>query len=197
MALQFENELVVPGSYEKFVTEVDDAILHGPSQARASLNFALSVFTPDGDTTISAECERKGLSTIGSDKNFILENSFLSGMEGAQGEAVLRANVLAALPSKAGLDDTFTIENIIINIQACARSSLCKFVSISAKGHMDTICDLVCSIKSKSPPLFALGKVSPLVQEAIDRLTFFASVSPCGREELQQEVCSRGFTGSL
>ena len=172
MALQFENELVVTGSYEKFVTEGDDAILHGPAEARATLNLALSVFTPDGDTTISAECERKALSTTGSDKNFILENSFLSGMEGAQGEAVLRAKVLAALPSKAVLDDAFTIDNIVVNIQAIARSSLCKFVSISAKGHMDTICDIVVALKSRLPPPFALGKVSPLVQEAIDRLSF-------------------------
>jgi len=169
---------VVAGSYEKFVTKVDEELLTRAEIARLGLNNALALVSIDGDSSIAKIVEARATLSTKDDAGFILENSFLAGMEGEQGITILRQKLLACMPTQGTIDDAFSISSVAIAAQAIAASSLAKFVGSVARGHLDTVVSILIAIRGNTPPAFTVMHMVPLVQECVDRCAHFCVYPP-------------------
>ena len=180
--LTFENDLVTPGSYEKFITGCDDSTLVKAEIARVQLNSALALAMVAEDTSIAKVVENRSANTAKDDASFIVDNAFLAGMEGEQGAAIMRKKLLSQFPTEGTLEQQYTIQAVAANVQQIACSSLAKFVGPVIRGHLDTVVSITTALKRNVPPAFTAAKMVPLVNDCVDRMSFLCIYPPKGEK---------------
>ena len=154
--LSFEADLV-DANIKPIVATFDDDLLNSVRLARKTMNTALEAFESGGANTILDIVRLKQDQCIQQDKCFLLDCSFLSGMQGAQGTLILKRKMLACFPPKAA--NTVCLKTVSSRISEVSRCSLMQFVCESTRAHMETIASIVTSICLRTPLVSRAGSV--------------------------------------
>ena len=168
----FEAELIGSNSPKPIVSGYDQELLAEPRQSRQCLNAALTAFESGGTTTIMDAVKRVSVKLDSIDRHSQVDSEFIGGMQGNQGEQIMRDKLLSAVPHNAQSAEAKSLEGCAASVSLIARSALSRFISIEAKGQVDTCAELMAQLALKTPPAFSQGKMSALVQSFIDRLSW-------------------------
>ena len=81
---------------------------------------------------------------------------------------------------------TKRIAEVTAAAQALAASQMAKFVGNPMRGEIDSLVELLLPLKAKQMPELKQGKLTPLLQECVDRLPFFVEVLAENHEVLHR-----------
>ena len=95
-------------------------------------------------------------------------------MYGEQGEQIMAQKLLDSVPKDAANSKHTTIAKCSDACGQAARSALAKFCSPTVQGSATTCAGIVKGLALKQPPVFASGKMNPMVQKFIDRLSWLS-----------------------
>ena len=172
----FEAELVSEArAGAPILAGYDDIMLAEARLCRKTLNQALTAFESGGVETI-LECVSKIAARLDNiDGRYQVDSNLITGMHGPQGDLVMKGLVFDCVPGDEAAAKKTTIDVCAVACSHACRSALTKFISPTAKGDADTCCELLSKLSLKTPPEFASGKMSPMVQEFIDKLSWLCT----------------------
>ena len=171
--LQFEADLIPAPPKAALKDVATDALLARSIEARTHLNLVLTAHDASGGNTLQSVVEAKSDKCCAMDPTFGLEISFLAGMSGAQGDAILVAKLNGVLPASS--DSTLCAKDVATNVANLSSSPLASFVSDSARGQLRTIAAIVTSVSLGEPPSFKKGACAPMVASSLDKLMHLVS----------------------
>jgi hypothetical protein len=161
--LVFEKDFVPDDSFEYFPASVGDDLLHAPRLARQTLNAVLQAYDCSaGMQSVSALVRKQQEKCCKDDPCFLIELSFLGGMDGEQGVAIAKSRLLEHLPTQPSADPGFAVSSIAAHVSSLAGSPLASFISVDMRGHLDTCSNIVQAISAKRPPFFPRGSLQRL-----------------------------------
>ena len=168
----FEAEFIGTACPAPIISGYDEALLAEPRLSRQCLNSALTAFESGGTTTIMDAVKRVAVKLDSIDRHSQVDSEFIGGMQGNQGEQIMRDKLLGAVPHDAASAEAMSLEGCAASVSTIARSALSRFISVEAKGQVETCSELIVQLALKTPPSFSRGKMSALVQSFIDRLSW-------------------------
>ena len=108
----------------------------------------------EGMSPVSALVRKQQEKCCKDDLCFLIELSFLGGMDGEQGVAIAKSRLLEHLPTQPSADPGFAVSSIAAHVSSLAGSPLASFISVDMRGHLDTCSSIVQAISAKRPPFF-------------------------------------------
>ena len=140
--------------------------------ARQNMNTSLRAFESSGTVTIRDVIDKQFKRASPTDPHVAIDAAFLGGMSGETGDNLMQKTLLSELPLEG---DKILLPAAHTALQNLISSPLYTFVSETMQGYADSAAGVVSSLKGRTVPEIAKGKVAPLVQECLDRCLFFCS----------------------